>query len=330
MEIYKRILSYLSENDNGEFIDITHLDNDFKFLKDKARELATSNYIKIASSGFYAVGYRNGEATTYGSHENLKKLKAKILLEGHKYLKTLITSKSEQSKISKEKKLEALNGLIYELRSQLGYDINKVENFIEKASDIISYIDGVDSIYISEIKLVSTKELMNKILVSDWDDRLINTLEKLKHKIDFEEEDDQLVNQNNSVYVSQIRIEELKKIKNENFDLIKLVKLCEELNDAYRLENYYTVGMLVRTVMNHVPPIFSQPNFDSVVNQYKSNGNVKSFRESMEHLEKSNRKIADSYVHSIVRNQEVLPTAIQVDFRQGLDVLLGEIVRILK
>lgn len=329
MDIYRKILNYLSKNDNGDYIDITQLDANFSYLSEKARELSTSGYIKIGSSGFYAVGFRNGTKTTYGNSENLKTLRAKILLAGHDYLKKLSSDKND-TKITKEKKLDAVNKLIYELRTQSGYDRIKVENFIDRATDIISYVDGKDSIYVSEIESVNTKKLMNKVLVDDWDDRLINLLEKLKNKIDFEETDSQLVDKSNSVYVSQIRIEELNSITNKSFDLIKLVKLCKELNDAYRLENYYTVGMLVRTVINHIPPIFSQPNFDSVVNQYKSNGNVKSFKESMEHLEKSSRKIADSYVHSIVRSQEVLPTEIQVDFRQGLDVLLGEIVRILK
>jgi hypothetical protein len=38
----------------------------------------------------------------------------------------------------------------------------------------------------------------------------------------------------------------------------------------------------------------------------------------------------DSYIHAQIRSKEVLPSKTQVDFRQDLDVLLQEIVRIKK
>lgn len=50
----------------------------------------------------------------------------------------------------------------------------------------------------------------------------------------------------------------------------------------------------------------------------------------MDHLQKSSRKIADSHLHIMIRKKEVLPNATQVDFKNDLDRLLGEIVRILK
>lgn len=319
MEIYDKILKYLSDNDNGEYIEITDLSDNFNNLKSKVFELSKKGLIEVKSTGVYFL-----DDKVYGNKENLKRIYAKILLPGYEYLEKKIVNKNS-GEISKDKKLEALNLLIYELKTHLYSDISQVKNYVKRTNELISYIDGKDSEYILEISLV----INNEILAEDWDEKFINVLEKLKNKIDFKETGNQSEKES-VIYVSQTRIDELNNVNNDKFDLIKLVRLCRELNDAYRLENYYTVGMLVRTVMNHVPPIFSQPNFDSVVNQYKSNGNVKSFRETMEHLEKSSRKIADSYVHSIVRNQEVLPTEIQVDFRQGLDILLGEIVRVLK
>ena len=49
MDIYRKILSYLSKNDNGDYIDITQLEANFNYLNEKARELSTSGYIKIGS-----------------------------------------------------------------------------------------------------------------------------------------------------------------------------------------------------------------------------------------------------------------------------------------
>ncbi|MBA3611897.1 MAG: hypothetical protein H0W49_03080 [Nitrospirales bacterium] len=50
----------------------------------------------------------------------------------------------------------------------------------------------------------------------------------------------------------------------------------------------------------------------------------------MKRLDSSLRSIADSYLHVQVRSKEVLPTRIQVNFAQELDVLLQEIVRVLR
>ena len=79
--------------------------------------------------------------------------------------------------------------------------------------------------------------------------------------------------------------------------------------------------------MDHVPPIFGCKKFSEVANNYAG---AKSFKESMLNLENSSRKISDQYLHVQVRASETLPTVRQVDFSNDLDVLLGEIVRILK
>ena len=48
-------------------------------------------------------------------------------------------------------------------------------------------------------------------------------------------------------------------------------------------------------------------------------------------LEKSSRKIADSYLHTQIRkNESSLPTETQINFKNDLDVLLQEIERKIK
>jgi hypothetical protein len=47
----------------------------------------------------------------------------------------------------------------------------------------------------------------------------------------------------------------------------------------------------------------------------------------MTNLDKSSRKIADSYLHTHIRNKETLPNKTQINFKYDLDVLLQEIVR---
>lgn len=123
--------------------------------------------------------------------------------------------------------------------------------------------------------------------------------------------------------VNLSRIEELRGCKSNDFDLVKLIRLCEELNDNYNRENYLSVAMIERSIINHIPPIFGHKTFIEVANNYVG----KSKKKSLQNLEKSLRNIADSFLHETISKKEVLPTSTQVNFSQDLDVLLGEIVR---
>ena len=113
----------------------------------------------------------------------------------------------------------------------------------------------------------------------------------------------------------------------KDYDLTKLIRLCQELNAAYDDDSYMSIGMLVRSIVDHVPPIFSAKTFTEVANNYPG---PKSFKSAMRHLDSSLRNAADSFLHVQIRNKEVLPTFQQVDFRADLDHLLAEIVRLLK
>lgn len=130
---------------------------------------------------------------------------------------------------------------------------------------------------------------------------------------------------NTHLYVNKNRIDELENIKNNNFDLLKLIQYCRELNLAFSNEMYLSIGMILRALIDHVPPIFGKTSFKEVANNYGS----KSFQDSMKNLENSSRKIADSFLHTHIRKKEVLPNNTQIDFSNDLDVLLGEIHRLL-
>ncbi|MBI4487902.1 MAG: hypothetical protein HY694_02350 [Deltaproteobacteria bacterium] len=128
-------------------------------------------------------------------------------------------------------------------------------------------------------------------------------------------------------YVSAHRIEELRSLKAERYDVTRLIRLCEELNAAYDADLYISIGMLVRAIVDHVPPIFDAKNFSEVANNYAG---AKSFKSAMQHLDNSLRNAADALLHVQIRRKEVLPSFQQVDFRADLGFLLAEIVRVLK
>jgi hypothetical protein len=129
------------------------------------------------------------------------------------------------------------------------------------------------------------------------------------------------------LYVNDNRLNELINLKSINFDLSKLISICKELNSNWQNENYYTIGLLIRSIINHVPPIFnaSFTSFDQVVGGYGS----QSFKKNMKHLNESLRSTADGYTHFLIRKKEPLPNEQQIDYRNNLDVLLAEIITVL-
>lgn len=129
------------------------------------------------------------------------------------------------------------------------------------------------------------------------------------------------------VYVDEARIADLRRLESQVFDLRKLVALCEELNQCYRSQCYHAVAALTRAVLDHIPPVFGVGSFTEVANNYAG---ARSFRECMRHLEEAARKIGDAHLHTHVRSSETLPTRVQVNFSNEVDVLLAEVIRILQ
>jgi len=126
------------------------------------------------------------------------------------------------------------------------------------------------------------------------------------------------------VYVDEARIADLRRLEPEGFDLRKLIAFCEELNQSYRAQCYHAVAALTRAVMDHVTPLLACRTFSEVANNYAG---TKSFKDCMKRLEDAARKIADAHLHTPVRDSEVLPTRVKVNFSNEVDVLLGEIIR---
>ncbi len=128
-------------------------------------------------------------------------------------------------------------------------------------------------------------------------------------------------------YVHPDRLRQLRACKSAQYDLTKLLRFCEEINICYQARLVLAIPMLVRAVLDHVPPVFSCGTFSELANNCSAG---RSFKDAMSHLDKTSRKIADLILHTQVRKSEALPMETQVDFRNSLDMLLQEIVRVLK
>lgn len=129
------------------------------------------------------------------------------------------------------------------------------------------------------------------------------------------------------VYVDEARIADLRRLVTDRFDLRKLIALCEELNQCYRAQCYHAVAALTRAVIDHLPPVFGVRTFSEVANSYAG---TRSFKDCMRRLEEAARRIADTHLHTQVRASETLPTRVQVNFSNEIDVLLSEAIRLLQ
>ncbi len=127
--------------------------------------------------------------------------------------------------------------------------------------------------------------------------------------------------------IAETRLDELRGLGSARFDFRRLIRLCEEINTSYAEGCYFATAMLTRALLDHVPPLFGCKTFDEVANNYDGG---KSFKETMHHLENAARKVADSHLHIRIRKSETLPTAQQVYFAPELDVLLAEVVRLMR
>lgn len=106
------------------------------------------------------------------------------------------------------------------------------------------------------------------------------------------------------------------------FDLKKLIGFCEELDDAYRRGNFLSSILLIRAVMNHVPPVFGQSTFAAVA----ANAG-RSVKPMLEKLEKEARPIADLHTHILMRPREFLPSRNQVEpYKGSFELLLQEVI----
>ncbi len=127
------------------------------------------------------------------------------------------------------------------------------------------------------------------------------------------------------VFVDPVRIDELSSVPADKFDVSRLVRLCEELNLCFSHHCLCAVAFITRAILDHIPPIFGLKTFKEVASNYSGG---RSFREVASHLENVSRKVSDALLHMPMRDSETLPTLTQVDVRQQLDTILGEVIRI--
>lgn len=116
-------------------------------------------------------------------------------------------------------------------------------------------------------------------------------------------------------------IAQLSEKKSSALDVGSLVRMCKEINSSYAHGNILATALLMRTVLNHIPPVFGHDSFAQVV----ANAG-KSLKDNFEHLENGLRKIADFHAHRKIATPESYPSVAQVEpFRPQFELLLQQV-----
>jgi hypothetical protein len=194
--------------------------------------------------------------------------------------------------------------------------------YLEFLSDISPKTYSINLITSEEIDLISKKYAISN-------DKYIDKKIDLLHKLRTLKNIPQAIKNTRSEFNNYIHLERIDALRapSTEFDTRKLLRLCEELNICFSNNAFFATAMLLRSLLDHIPPIFKCNSFSELSNNYSGS---KSFKKSMKNLQDSSRNISDAILHQTIRDRETTPNENQVDFRADLDVLLAEIDRVLR
>ena len=126
----------------------------------------------------------------------------------------------------------------------------------------------------------------------------------------------------NGAFLSPEVLFKLKALSAHRLDPAKLVRICEELNEAYARANYISAALLLPASINHVPAVFGVETFGEVVSQ-----SGRSIKAILGRLNEDARPIADLHTHLLMRRNEQLPTKNQLEpYKAAFEVLIQEVI----
>lgn len=114
----------------------------------------------------------------------------------------------------------------------------------------------------------------------------------------------------------------LRALQNATMDTRVLVALCHEINSSWAHGNIVATALVMRAVLNYVPPAFGHEAFAQVLAQ-----SPRTLKDSWTHLEEGLRKIADFHTHRRLGRSDMYPSVGQVEpFRPQFELLLQETI----
>ena len=151
-----------------------------------------------------------------------------------------------------------------------------------------------------------------------------NTTERIRDQIKRIGEETP-INRNENFLISKEMIDKFRLKQHPKLKYSRLVVLLGEINSSWNNGNYNAVALLIRTVMNHIPPVFGFKKFEEVANNPKFSSSVK---RALGTLQNSMKHLADIIAHEQISEKEPRSISeVEVDCRQSLKLLLDEILR---
>jgi hypothetical protein len=116
-------------------------------------------------------------------------------------------------------------------------------------------------------------------------------------------------------------ITRLEKVPATTFSTRFLVGVIREINACFASGSIIATLLLMRTILNHVPPIFGESTFEAVVGQAN-----RSVKKSHANLQESLRNVADLHAHQIAKKAHSYPSSLQVEsYRADFEILLQQV-----
>jgi hypothetical protein len=117
-------------------------------------------------------------------------------------------------------------------------------------------------------------------------------------------------------------IKQLSSMSSPDLDITFLVEMCREINSCFVHGNLVATTLLMRAVLNYVPPVFGQDTFSQVAAHIG-----RSLKDSFDHLENGLRKIADFHTHRRISATEHCLSRAQVEpYKPQFELLLQQVV----
>ena len=108
-----------------------------------------------------------------------------------------------------------------------------------------------------------------------------------------------------------------------DYDLTLLGRLCRDINGCYSQGYLVATLLLVRSVLNYVPPVFGNETFAQVA---ASSG--RSLKPLFMDLENNLRKVSDFHAHRKIDTSDEYPSLSQIEpFRPSFELLLQEMLQ---
>ncbi|MDX3354822.1 hypothetical protein PV703_16220 [Streptomyces sp. ME01-24h] len=110
------------------------------------------------------------------------------------------------------------------------------------------------------------------------------------------------------------------------WDVSRLSALTDDLNANYAQERPYSCLMLIRAIMDHIPPLFGHNLFSQVASQFPGTRTDKAYVKALG----DNRLLGDDVLHRHIGEQLPRITMHEVPARIFLDALLRGVVTVLR